>query len=161
MSYQRKNPDPQVTPEVMDVNLKTRAETNSTDIVRTVRRGRPKKQERKKILVRAVRLGYYGDQRRYPIGSGHPKAGQPFWVYEDEFSDSDKRLENLPGKPIGWMEKVIPGKKPKTPSQYDPVPWIKKSIDPHAAEFIGQESIESQESNEINEENQNKTDSVI
>lgn len=59
---------------------------------------------RKKIWVRAVgRVGYYGDQRRFPVGHPHPRAGEPFQVYEDQFSDSKVRKAH--GQ-IGWMERV-------------------------------------------------------
>lgn len=61
-------------------------------------------QGRRKMLVRPVRLGYYGDMRRYPADSGHKKAGEPFWIWADQFSDSRKKLEKT-GQ-YGWMEQV-------------------------------------------------------
>ena len=54
------------------------------------------------ILVRATRIGIYGDQRRYPLGHGHPKSGKSFWVRKSEFSDSSKKLKGTGMN--GWME---------------------------------------------------------
>jgi hypothetical protein len=79
-------------------------------------RGRPRKADqapeatekiksgKKQILVQAVgRIGYYGDQRRFPVGHGHPRSGEPFWIFENEFSDSSKKVATGLN---GWMRRV-------------------------------------------------------
>lgn len=79
--------------------------------------------EDKMILVQAVgKIGFYGDERRYPIGN--PKS-KPFWIKESEFSDGSKDIL-VKGKKIGlmgWMKKVGTGEevnpgpaKKKTPA---------------------------------------------
>lgn len=60
----------------------------------------------KRILVRATAVGYYGDQRRFPVGHGHPRAGEPFLVLESEFSDSGRVRKGYGTR--GWMERVDP-----------------------------------------------------
>lgn len=60
-----------------------------------------------KILVRATQLGYYGHERRYPLGSGHKGAGEPFYV-EDMIDEKTGKVlipaEKLVSKK--WMERV-------------------------------------------------------
>lgn len=75
------------------------------------------------IWVRAVRVGFYGGQRRYPANypsekAPHPKAGLIFKLEKPEhFSDANRPTRVDKGRVIssGWMVRVAP---PSNPEQY-------------------------------------------
>lgn len=56
------------------------------------------------LRVRAVKMGFYNHQRRYPVGSNHPKAGEVFAIKSAE-DFSEKWMQWVDGPPAGVKKK--------------------------------------------------------
>jgi len=59
-----------------------------------------------KILVRATQVGYYGHERRYPLGHGHKRSGEPFYV--EDILDAEGKVKIPAEKLVSkrWMERL-------------------------------------------------------